>query len=152
MDGISELVAQLASKNTVQGYSAMRALEKKSARASAVYAYFDEFCDLLQNENSYVRTRALTLIAANLRYDTARRFDGVLDEFLTHILDEKPITARQCIKLLPGVAKERPDLAPRIRDALTRANPACYPDSMSGLAEKDILAALKEIAPILEQK
>ena len=42
----------------------------------------------------------------------------LLDEFLSHVTDVKPITARQCVAALPEIAEAKPNLIPRIRAAL----------------------------------
>ena len=36
------------------------------------------------------------------------RFDLILPDYLKHITDEKPITARQCVKALAQVGLARP--------------------------------------------
>ena len=59
--------------------------------------------------------------------------------------DGKPITARQCIKALPNIAKFKPDLIDDIHAALNSANPQRYADSMQSLVYNDIRAALKTI-------
>lgn len=64
---------------------------------------------------------------------------------LEHITDEKPICARQCIKLLPLIAAAKPTLAPKIVSALRDANVARYPDSMRPLVQKDIRDSLLAI-------
>ena len=148
MESIESLIEALTDKNTVRGCGAADALVAESEKSNAVYAYFPYFIKLMTDSNSYVRTRAMALIAANVRWDEERALDGAIEEFLTHILDVKPITSRQCIKLLPGIARLRPDLLPEIRESLTKANPYCYAESMRPLVEKDILNALKELETI----
>lgn len=61
------------------------------------------------------------------------------------ITDVKPITARQCIKLLPIIAKHKPELKNDIFSALHNADISIYEDSMQSLVYKDIQQALKEI-------
>lgn len=69
----------------------------------------------------------------------------IIDEYLKHITDVKPITARQCIKLLPIIAKHKPELKNGILSALNKANISIYDYSMQPLVYKDIQKALKEI-------
>ena len=71
--------------------------------------------------------------------------DEIIDKYLRHITDVKPITARQCIKLLPIIAKYKPELRNDIISALHKANICIYDDSMRPLVCKDIQKALKEI-------
>lgn len=100
---------------------------------------------MLENVNSYIRTRGIVLIAANAQWDNDYKIDEVIDKYLLHITDDKPITARHCIKVLPIVAKYKPDLKQDILNALYRANPARYKESMQSLVVKDIQKCLNDI-------
>ena len=73
------------------------------------------------------------------------KFDLVLPEFLTHITDEKPITARQCIKALAQVGKAKPQYIPKIIDDLHSADLSKYKDSMRPLIEQDIAETEKAL-------
>lgn len=131
-------------KNTV-AYKALQDLQRKSEETDCVYAYMDRLGDMLDSDNSYIRTRGLTLIAYNARWDRNNKIDEIIDGYLKNITDVKPITARQCIKLLPMIAKDKPELGKDICLALERADISFYDDSMQPLVYKDIQKALKEI-------
>lgn len=126
----------------------MKQLESESISSDTVYPYFHIFAELLDNTNSYFRTRAIILIAANAKWDRANKIDEIIDQLLKHVEDEKPITARQCIKVLPSVARYKPDLASDIIWALRNARTYMYQDSMKTLVDKDIKEALKCIEKI----
>lgn len=102
------------------------------------YEYFDAFASLLDHPKSLVRNRALTILAAVAPWDSENRFDGVLPQFLSHITDEKPITARQCVKALSQVGAAKPQYIPEILSRLKSADLSQYKDSMRGLIAKDI--------------
>ncbi len=145
MANIFELMEKLHSKNNKIAYGAMQELEKESDITNEVYKYFDQFVDMLENSTSYVRNRGLILIAANAKWDEDNKIDEIIDIYLKHIIDDKAITARQCIKGLPNIAKYKPDLKEVIKTSLSSANIEHYPDSMRPLVEKDISNALKWI-------
>ena len=145
MDHILELVCGLKDKNDKYAYQCLKQLESDSLISDAVYSYFDSFAELINNPNSYLRTRGIILIAANAKWDRDNRIDEIIDQLLKHVEDEKPITARQCIKVLPLVAQYKPDLADDISMALRNANIQMYKDSMQPLVYKDIEEALKRI-------
>lgn len=67
-----------------------------------------------------------------------KRFDLIINNFLSHITDEKPITARQCIKALAQIGQEKHEYIPAILTALESADLSKYKDSMRPLTEKDI--------------
>lgn len=102
------------------------------------YAYFDDVAPLLGHPKSLVRNRALHILAANAQWDEENRFDAVIADFLAHITDEKPITARQCIKALAQVGQAKPQYIPQILSALRSADLSPYRDSMRPLIEKDM--------------
>lgn len=139
---VRDWVSQLRSPDNKAAYCALKELVKASGQSGAVYAYLGSFISMMRDSNSYVRTRGLTLIACNARWDAASRIDGIIDEYLQHATDESPITARQCVRFLRQLAEAKPALAPRIADALRNADVSKYSDSMRPLVQKDIREAL----------
>ena len=135
----------LFDKNNNIAYNALEELQKESEKTDRVYPYLDRLNDMLDSDNSYIRTRGLTLIAYNAKWDKNNKIDEIIDEYLKHIEDVKPITARQCIKLLPMIAKNKPELKCDIVSALQKADISIYADSMQPLVYKDIQNSLAEI-------
>ena len=142
---ILEIVERLRSSDNKIAYQALKELEAESEKSNSVYQYMDTFIEMINDNNSYIRTRGILLIAANSRWDIAFKIDEIIDKYLLHIMDEKPITARQCIKALPMVAQYKPDLKEDIISALMNANTLIYADSMQPLVYKDIVSAIKKI-------
>lgn len=142
---IAETFALLFDKNNTVAYKALQNLQKESEETDCVYPYMDRLSDMLDSDNSYIRTRGLTLLAYNAKWDKEYKIDEVIDKYLKHITDVKPITARQCIKLLPIIAKYKPELKNDILSALHKADISVYDNSMQALVYKDIQKALKEI-------
>lgn len=142
---IAETFELLLDKNNNVAYKALQLLQKESEERNCVYPYMHRLSDMLDSENSYIRTRGLTLLAYNAKWDKDNRIDEIIDKYLKHITDIKPITARQCIKLLPIIAEYKPELKNDILSALHKANISIYGDSMQSLVHKDIQKALNEI-------
>lgn len=142
---VEELLELLASRDNSQAYQALKALEEMSAESNCLYPHMDKFIAMASSGNSYVRTRGLALIAHNAKWDVDGKINGIIDRYLERITDEKPICARQCIKLLPLLAEAKPALAPKIVSSLRDANVARYPDSMRPLVQKDIRDSLLAI-------
>ena len=71
-----------------------------------------------------------------------------MPEYLSHITDEKLITARQCVKALAEVGQSKPDLVPRILSALKNADLTKYRDSMRPLIEKDIRETIRQLSDV----
>ena len=128
----------LFEKNNNTAYKALQILQKECEESDKVYCYMDKLADMIDNDNSYIRTRGLTLIAYNAKWDKDNKIDEIIE-------DVKPITARQCIKLLPMIAKNKPELKEDIVSALQKADISIYADSMQSLVYKDIQKSLAEI-------
>ena len=135
----------LTGKDAKAAYALAQQITEESRVSDAWYSHINEFAALLSHKNSLVRNRAISILAANARWDREGKFDALLDKFLSHVTDVKPITARQCVAALPEIAEAKPELAPRIRTALEQADLSGCPDSMQPLVLKDIVAALQKM-------
>ena len=145
---INDYIARLTGKDAKDAYAFAQQITAESRASDVWYPHFDGFAALLSHKNSLVRNRAISILAANARWDRAGKFDALLDEFLSHVTDVKPITARQCVAALPEIVEAKPEFIPRIRTALERADLSGYPDSMQPLVLKDIVAALEKISAL----
>lgn len=145
MSGIEKQIALLYSKNSNEAYEALKELQKLSAQSDDVYAHLDEFISMLDSENSYLRSRGLTLISANAKWDCNNKINAVIDNYLQHITDAKPITARCCIKSLRELAEHKPELKSKIISALQNADLSAYKDSMQPLICRDIEEVLADL-------
>lgn len=139
---IAEQVCNLRCSNNREAYRALQSLQEISDLNNMVYTHIDTFIEMISDPNSYVRTRGLTLIACNAKWDEAGKIDGIIDVYLDHVTDDKPITARQCIISLPKLAEAKPKLIPRIVSSLRQADTSQYSNSMRSLVQSDIRNAL----------
>lgn len=142
------MLAALTGKNDKYACELTGKIIQESRESEEWYDYFQDFVPLLRHPKSLVRNRALTILASNAQWDTENRFDQLLSEYLSHITDEKPITARVCIQTLPELAQAKPQYIPAILRALEEAELSKYKDSMRSLIEKDI----QEVKRILSAK
>lgn len=142
---INACIARLTGKDARDAYAFTQQITAESRESDIWYPYFDQFAELLRHKNSLVRNRAISILASNARWNTGEKFDAMLDEFLSHVTDEKPITARQCIAVLPEIAEAKPKFVPEIQSALQQADLSGYPDSMQPLVLKDIITVLQKI-------
>ena len=142
-----EIIYKLTAKNDQLACALSNQIIAESRETDRWYEYFDAFASLLEHPKSLVRNRILHILAANARWDEENRFDAVLPAFLSHITDEKPIAARQCVQALMSVGQAKPQYIPMILEALHKADLSKYKDSMRPLIEKDIqntIAALTD--------
>ena len=132
------LIANLTSKDDKYACAIADKIISESQDTDEWYGYFDTFASLLNHPKSLVRNRALHILAANAQWDANNRFDAILSEYLSHVTDEKPITARQCIKALVQVGMAKPQYIPRILSCFHDADLSKYKDSMRPLIARDM--------------
>ncbi len=142
---LEEKIDLLTGKDQYAGYEAFTDLLAESRQSDTVYAYMDHFAEMIDSKNSYARTRALLLIAANAKWDASGKINALIDRYLAHIVDEKPITSRQFIQALPELAASKPELKEKILRALETADLSQYKNTMRPLVEKDIAATAEQI-------
>ena len=135
---MQEIIAKLTAKDDKYACAIADKIISESHDTNEWYEYFNWFASLLNYPKSLVRNRALNILAANAQWDDENRFDTILDDYLTHITDEKPITARQCIKALRQIGEAKPQYIPRILSCFHGADLSKYKDSMRPLIERDM--------------
>ena len=132
------VISKLTAKDDKYACAIADKIISESQDTDEWYEYFDAFASLLNHPKSLVRNRVLYILAANAQWDDENRFDAILEDYLAHITDEKPITARQCIKTLVQVGMAKPQYIPRILSCFHDADLSKYKDSMRPLIEKDM--------------
>ena len=135
---MQDIIAKLTAKNDEYACAITDKIISESKDTDEWYEYFDDFASLLNHPKSLVRNRVLYILATNAQWDNENRFDAIISEYLAHVTDDKPITARQCIKALSQVGVAKPQYIPRILLCLHEADLSKYKDSMRPLIEKDM--------------
>ena len=135
---MQDIIATLTAKDDKYACAIADKIISESQDTDEWYEYFDIFASLLNHPKSLVRNRVLYILAANAQWDDENRFDAILDDYLAHVTDEKPITSRQCIKALVQVGMAKPQYIPRILSCFHDADLSKYKDSMRPLIEKDM--------------
>lgn len=140
---MQEIIKLLTAKDNKYACDIADNIIIESQNSDKWYEYFCSFASLLNHPKSYVRNRVLYILAANAQWDDENRFDTIIDDYLAHITDDKPITARQCIKALVQVGKAKPQYIDRIIDCFHNADLSKYKDSMRPLIEQDMANTIK---------
>ena len=142
---IDKQIDMLVCSDNKKAYNVLKELIEVSKQCNDLYQYFDTFVEMMNNQdNSYIRTRGLHLIAYNSKWDINNKMESIIEQWLEHIEDEKPITARQCIKDTIVIAKNKPELIDIILERLEKFN-RIYDDSMQNLVYKDRQKAIRQI-------
>jgi len=135
---MKDIIAELTAKDDKYACTIADKIISESQDTDEWYDYFEVFASLLNHPKSLVRNRVLHILAVNAQWDDENHFDAIISDFLAHVTDEKPITARQCIKALAQVGKAKPQYIPKILLCFQEADLSKYKDSMRLLIEKDM--------------
>ena len=135
---MQEIVAKLTAKDDKYACAVADQIISESQDTDDWYEYFDSFAFLLNHPKSLVRNRVLYILAANAQWDDENRFDAIPDDYLSHVTDEKTITARQCIKALRQIGMAKPQYIPRILARFRNTDLSKYKDSVRPLIEQDM--------------
>ena len=139
---LPDLVEMLSLKEDNIRFQAFLLLMSRSAIFDDVYPFWDIFCDKIISENSYQRSIGLMLIAENARWDTRNRTEGIIDDYLVLLQDEKPITVRQCVQSLGKIAAYKPELSCKIASKLISFDISAVRETMRKVILFDILNVL----------
>ncbi|MCP8657399.1 SufBD protein [Clostridioides difficile] len=146
MKNLNLLINKLYSKNHNEAYKTFLFLENESLKSNITYCFFDSFLEMIDNENSYIRTRGLLLISANAQWDIDNKIEINIDSILSHIVDKKPSVSRMFIKSIPNITKYKKNLIHRIKMELSNADISIYNNNKKPLVEKDINDTLSNLS------
>jgi len=145
MANLAELVSDLYLKDANAAYSALKQLLSECEQNEEVYDFFEKFAEMIGDKNSYIRTRGLLLVSACAKWDSENKINEIIGDFLEHVTDEKPITARQCIQVIPNIVYYKPELKEEVISVLKKADVSKYKESMAPLIIKDINSVMEQI-------
>ncbi|MBR6609128.1 MAG: SufBD protein, partial [Oscillospiraceae bacterium] len=86
-----EIILRLTEKDDKDAFVFADKIISESQDTDVWYEYFNTFASLLNHPKSYVRNRVLNILAVNAQWDKENYFDAILDDYLAHVTDEKPI-------------------------------------------------------------
>jgi hypothetical protein len=139
---ISQLVEWLSLKDDSVRYQVFLILQSRSNFFDDVYPYWDTLRSKLKSENSYQRSIGIMLLAENAKWDRESRMKNTLDDCLSLLNDEKPITIRQCIQSLGKIASSKPELDEKIVSGLISIKLMDIKETMRKSVLLDILNVL----------
>ena len=141
-EDIPFLVDLLKEKDDNLRYHSLLLLQNRSETNPDVYPFWDVLVEKFKSPNSYHRSIGLMLIAENVRWDAACKFDPILEDYLAMVDDEKPVTVRQCVQSLCKVVPYKTHLIPRITEKLMSVDLSSRKETQQKILLLDILSVL----------
>jgi len=139
-EDIPFLVGLLKEKDDNLRYHALLLLQNRSRSHNDVYPFWDTLTDMFSSSNSYHRSIGLMLIADNVQWDQAGKFDSLVDAYLDFVNDEKPITVRQCVQSLVKIIPHKQHLIAKIQDKLLNIDLSARKETQQKILLMDILS------------
>lgn len=137
---MDDIVYRLKNKDEKAAYEYAKTIGVESAKSDKYLNYVPIFADMLEDDNSYVRTRAFMLICNQARWADDGQIEKVFLRMSNLLYDSKPTVVRQCLGALHEVILYKPELSNAINEAICKIDLSRYKDSMSPLIKKDIEA------------
>ena len=145
---IEEMVKELYGRNPKEAYNILLELEKISEENDFLYIFLNEFFQMLDNENTFIRIRGYRLFCKQAKWDKLNKINRMIDKvFLQIVTEEKPIALRQMIKALEDIIKNKSELRNKVKQKLLEIDCLKYKKSMHGIIENDI----KNLSKIIEE-
>lgn len=141
-DDIELLVKWLSDKDDKLRYPCLLVLQMRSKDTDDLYKYWAVFREKLTSDNSYQRSIGLMLIAANVKWDSAGKFEENYDTFCALLNDEKPITVRQCVQSFAEIVPYKPKMNNKIAETLMNIDIEAIRETMQKLVLLDIISIL----------
>ena len=90
---MDDIICKLKDKDEKVAYEFARKIGAESAESDKYLRYIHEFSDMLEDRNSYVRTRAFFLICNQARWADEGQIEAVFDQMKLLLYDSKPTVA-----------------------------------------------------------
>jgi hypothetical protein len=116
---LDDLKNNASSHNAAIKYKSLKVLMYLGEQQpNILYPEWDFFVKLLDNENTFLRTIGLTVIANLTRADTKNKFENIFDNYYSLLEDESMINAANIAGYSGIIAKAKPHLQNKITDKL----------------------------------
>lgn len=142
-DTEQRIVRELLNKDEKAAFAFAQKIGTESAASDRYLKLIPVFSSMLEARNAFQRTRAFMLICNQARWDDAGTIDQVFDRMTPLLNDVKPTVVRQCLGALQELVLFRPEMHPRIEEAVRKIDISRYKDSMAPLIRKDMDALLR---------
>lgn len=134
---MKDVIKEITQKDDKAAYAKTKEVAAVSEFSREYYSYLDDFASLLNNEKSYIRTRAFVLCCSQARWDDGK-IKKVLPSMVKLFNDSKPTVVRQCLAAIKEVVIYCPELCKDILESLKNINLDNYKESVTPLIKKDI--------------
>jgi hypothetical protein len=116
---IDELLELTSSEKANIKYKSLKVLTLLSEQKSELlYPEWDFFVNLLDNENTFLRTIGATIIANLTRVDEEQKFENILEKYYSLLEDESMINAANVAQRSGIISKAKPHLQEEITNKL----------------------------------
>jgi len=116
---IDDLMENASSKNAIIKYKSLKVLMLLSEQQpNILYPKWDFFVNLLDNENTFLRTLGASALANLTKVDKEKKFEKIFDKYYSLLKDKSMINAANVAQRSGIIAKAKPHLQDEITNKL----------------------------------
>jgi len=116
---LSEVMKGISSDEPRVKYGCAKVLRALSeANPEVLYRRWNFFADMLDSDNTFLKSDAAFVIANLTKVDTKGKFENLFNRFFKLIDDESMVTAANVVKVSGLIARAKPELQSRITNRL----------------------------------
>lgn len=151
---LDDLKGNASSHNAAIKYKSLKVLRYLGEQQpNILYPEWDFFVKLLDNENTFLRTIGLTVIANLTRVDTENKFENIFDKYYSLLEDESMINAANIAAYSGIIAKAKPNLQNKITDKLLDIDNTSHSSECKNIIKgKAILSFYEYIGEVEDKK
>lgn len=150
---LDDLKENASSHNAAIKYKSLKVLMYLGEQQpNILYPEWDFFVKLLDNENTFLRTIGLTVIANLTRVDTENKFENIFDKYYSLLEDESMINAANIAGYSGIIAKAKPHLQNKITDKLLDIDNTCHSSECKNIIKGKAILSFYEYIGEVEDK
>ncbi|TET45835.1 hypothetical protein E3J62_06615 [candidate division TA06 bacterium] len=142
---LSEVTKGISSDKARVKYGCAKVLRTLSeTNPEVLYSSWDFFADMLDTDNTFLKSDAAFIIANLTGVDSKCKFEKLFDKFYGLVDDESMVTAANVVKISGVVAKAKPKLQSRITNRLLSIDKTHHGRECKNIIKGHAILALDE--------
>lgn len=133
----------ISSDNAKVKYRCAKVLRNLSdTNPEVLYPKWDFFVEMLESENTFLKSDAVYIIANLTRIDSGKKFERIFRNFYRLLDDKSMITAANLVKASPIIAKTKPELQSEITNRLLSIDETHHGSECKNVIKGHVILAL----------
>lgn len=142
---LSEVLKGISSDNAKVKYRCTKVLRNLSqTNPQVLYPKWSFFVEMLESENTFLKSDAIFIIANLTRVDSEKKFERIFRTYYGLLDDKSMVTAANLVKVSPVIAKAKPALQSGVTDKLLSIDETQHGFECKNVIKGHVILALAE--------